>query len=97
MVQIQLNVYTLALPDILTYVTAALRSVTCIEPAPNPSRSIRFPQLFDASIQQCKFFFCICFFHTIKLFRSDMLVFFFRTHIEENIGRTSNYIAFVSG
>jgi len=46
-VQNQLNVYTLSLPDVLSYVTVALTSVNYIEPAPNASKHIMFSRLFD--------------------------------------------------
>ena len=39
-VQNQLNVYTLCLPDVLSYVTVALTSANYVEPAPSASRHI---------------------------------------------------------
>jgi len=46
-VQNQLKVYTLSLPDVLAYVTVALTSVNYVEPAPNASKHIVCSQLFD--------------------------------------------------
>jgi len=45
--QNQLKVYTLSLPDVLAYVTVALTSVNYVEPAPNASKHIVYTQLFD--------------------------------------------------
>jgi len=44
-VQNQLNVYTVSLPDVLVYVTVALTSTNYVEPAPNASKHIMYPQL----------------------------------------------------
>ena len=46
-VQNQLNVYALALSDVLTYVTAALSSYANVELALSASMSILYPQLFE--------------------------------------------------
>jgi len=46
-VQNQLTSFTLALPDVMIYVIAALSSDTYIEPAPTASKSILYPQLFE--------------------------------------------------
>jgi len=46
-VQNQLNVYTLCLPDVLSYVTAALTSANYVQPALNASRHILFPHLYE--------------------------------------------------
>lgn len=48
--QQQLREYILALPDVLSYVTASLTSVTYVEPAPNASRHIDFPHLYEELI-----------------------------------------------
>ena len=45
--QNQLKMYTLPLPDVLVYVTVALTSVNYVEPAPNASKHIVYSQLFD--------------------------------------------------
>jgi len=45
--QNQLKVYTVSLPDVLAYVTVALTSVNYVEPAPNASKYIAYSQLFD--------------------------------------------------
>ena len=46
-VQNQLNVYTLSLPDVLAYVTVALTSINYVVPTPNASKHIVYSQLFD--------------------------------------------------
>jgi len=46
-VQNQLNVYALSLPDVLSYVTVALTSLNYLEPAPNASKHIMFSRLFE--------------------------------------------------
>jgi len=46
-VQNQLNVYTLCLPDVLSYVTFALTSPNYVEPAPNSSKHIMYSHLFE--------------------------------------------------
>jgi len=46
-VQNQLNVYTLCLPDVLSYVTVALTSPNYLELALNASRHIMYPHLFE--------------------------------------------------
>jgi hypothetical protein len=46
-VQNQLDAYTNALPDVLSYVTAALSSSADIEPAPTASKHIVYPQLYE--------------------------------------------------
>ena len=46
-IQNQLNLYTLSLPDVMTYVTVALTSVNYVEPAPNANKHIMYSQLFD--------------------------------------------------
>ena len=46
-VQNQLDAYTNAMPDVLSYVTAALSSTAYIEPAPNASKHIVYPQLYE--------------------------------------------------
>jgi len=45
--QNQLKVCTLSLPDVLTYVTVALTLVNYVEPTPNASKNIVYSQLFD--------------------------------------------------
>jgi len=45
--QNELKVYTLCLPNVLAYVTVALTSVNYVEPAPNASKHIVYSQLFD--------------------------------------------------
>ena len=45
--QNQLKMYTLSLPDVLAYVTIALTSVNYFESAPNASKHILYSQLFD--------------------------------------------------
>jgi len=45
--QNQLKVYTLSLPNILAYVTIALTSVNYVQPAPNASKHIVYSQMFD--------------------------------------------------
>jgi len=47
LIQNQLIAYTLSLPDVLAYVTVSLTSVNFVEPAPNASKHILYPQLFD--------------------------------------------------
>jgi len=46
-VQNQLNVYTLCLPDVLLYVTVALTSPNYVEPAPNSIKHIMYSHLFE--------------------------------------------------
>jgi len=46
-VQNQLNVYTLCLPEILSHVTVALTSDNYVEHALNASRQIVYPHLFE--------------------------------------------------
>ena len=46
-VQNQLNVYTLYLQDVLSYVTVALTSPNYVEPAPNSSKHIMYSHLFE--------------------------------------------------
>ena len=46
-IQNQLNVYTLSLPDVVAYTTTAFTSVNFIEPPPNDSKHILYPQLFE--------------------------------------------------
>jgi hypothetical protein len=46
-VQNQLDAYTNAIPDVLSYVTAALSSTAYIEPAPSASKHIVYPQLYE--------------------------------------------------
>jgi len=46
-VQNQLNVYTLCLPDVLSFVTVALTSANYLEPATYASRHIMFPHHFE--------------------------------------------------
>jgi len=43
----QLRVYLLALPDVLSYVTASFNSVSYIELMPNASRHIDYPHLYE--------------------------------------------------
>ena len=45
--QNQLKVYTLPLPDVLAFVTVALTSDNYVEPAPNASEHIVYSQHFD--------------------------------------------------
>jgi len=45
--QNQMKVYTLSLPDVLAYVTVAFTSVNYVEPPPNASKHIVYFQLFD--------------------------------------------------
>jgi len=46
-VQRQLRDYIVALQDVLSYVTATLTSVTCVEPAPEASKNIDYPRLYE--------------------------------------------------
>jgi len=46
-VQNQLKVYSLCLPDVLSYVTVALTSPNYVEPAPNSSKHIMYSHLFE--------------------------------------------------
>jgi len=46
-VENQLNVYTLCLPDVLSHVTVALTSPNYVEPAPNSSKHIMYSHLFE--------------------------------------------------
>jgi len=46
-VQYQLNVYALSLPDVLPFVTVAVTSVNYVEPALNASKHIIFSRLFE--------------------------------------------------
>jgi len=46
-VQQQLRDYTLALPDVLSYVTSSVTSVTYVEPVPNASDLIDYRHLFE--------------------------------------------------
>jgi len=46
-VQNQLNMYTLSLPDVLAYVTVALTSSNYIETAPNTNKHVMYSQLID--------------------------------------------------
>jgi len=46
-VQNQLNVYNLCLPDVLSNVSVVLTSANYVEPAPNASRHILFPHLYE--------------------------------------------------
>jgi hypothetical protein len=46
-VQNQLDSYTNALPDVMSYVTAALSSSAYIEPSPTASKHIVYPQLYE--------------------------------------------------
>ena len=46
-VQKQLDSYTNAMADVLTYATAALSSSVYIEPAPGASKHVAYPQLFE--------------------------------------------------
>jgi len=48
-IQNQLNAYTLFLPDVVAYTTTAYTSVNFIEPPPNASKHVLYPQLFDES------------------------------------------------
>jgi len=43
----QLNVYTLSLTDVLSYVTVALTAANYVEPAPNASRHIMYPHILE--------------------------------------------------
>ena len=45
-VQNQLKVYPICLPDVLSYVTVALTSPNYVEPAPNSSKHIMYSHLF---------------------------------------------------
>jgi hypothetical protein len=49
-VQQQLRDYTVAMPDVLSYVTTAVTSVTCVEPAPNASKLVHYPHLYEELI-----------------------------------------------
>jgi hypothetical protein len=53
-IQNQLKSYTLALPDVINYVVAALGSNTYVEPASNASQFIPYYQLFEELKQLCK-------------------------------------------
>ena len=46
-VQQQLRDYIIAMPDVLSYVTSSLTSVSYIEPVPNASKSIDYPHLYE--------------------------------------------------
>ena len=46
-VQKQLDAYSNAMADVLTYATAALSSSVYIEPAPGASKHVAYPQLFE--------------------------------------------------
>ena len=46
-VQQQLRDYIVALQDVLPYVTATLTSVTYVEPAPEASKNIDYPHLYE--------------------------------------------------
>jgi len=46
-IQNQLNAYTLSLSDVVAYTTTAYTSVNFIEPPPNASKHILYPQLFE--------------------------------------------------
>ena len=46
-VQNQLNAYTITLADVLSYATADLSSPAYMEPAPNASKHIMYPQLHE--------------------------------------------------
>jgi len=46
-IQQQLRDYILALPDVLSYVTTSLTSVSYIEPMPNASKHIDYPRLYE--------------------------------------------------
>jgi len=49
-VQQQLRDCIVALQDVLPYVTATLTSVTYVEPAPDASKNINFPHLYEELI-----------------------------------------------
>ena len=49
-VQQQLRDYIRALQDVLPYVTANLTSVTYVEPAPDASKNMNFPYLYEELI-----------------------------------------------
>ena len=46
-VQQQFRDYIVAFQDVLPYVTATLSSVTYVEPAPEASKNIDFPRLYE--------------------------------------------------
>ena len=45
--QQQLHDYIIALPDVLSYVTSSLTSVSYIEPMPNANKNIDYPHLYE--------------------------------------------------
>jgi hypothetical protein len=49
-VQQQLRDYILALQDVLPYVTVSLTSATYVEPAPDASKNINFPHMYEELI-----------------------------------------------
>jgi len=49
-VQRQLRDYIVALQDLLPYVTTTLTSVTYVEPAPQASKNLHFPHLYEELI-----------------------------------------------
>jgi hypothetical protein len=49
-VQQQLRDYIVTLQDVLLYVTETLISVTYVEPAPDASKNINFPHLYEELI-----------------------------------------------
>ena len=50
-VQQQLRDYTIALPDVLSYMTFSISSVTYVEPVPNASDLIVYRQLFEELVR----------------------------------------------
>jgi hypothetical protein len=46
-IQNQLTLYTLALPDVLSYSIYALSSTTFVELGPNANNNVNYPQLFE--------------------------------------------------
>jgi len=46
-IQQQLRIYIIALPDVLSYVTSSLILVSYFEPEPNASKKIDYPHLYE--------------------------------------------------
>jgi len=46
-IQQQLRDYIIALPDVLSYMTSSVTSTSYTEPAPNASKNIDYPHLYE--------------------------------------------------